>query len=490
MEKQKTCLLIWPPLAVTSILPLSIPFLKGYLKKKQAGEIKVLDLNRRYLQHSSLTWLTLTIFLNLLTKLFGGNPAGKRFILAGFDMVAGSIAKRKRRSIAWSLDSIINAACSNFYYKENNKIYKILKHAIDDKEISLIGISAVYPEQLLFALIIARVVKEKFNKNLPVVIGGAQVTKHINQLNNKLAIKQYVDFFIPCDGEEPLLNLLDGLKEPKQNFLLKPENFPLPDFSGFDLNTYSSWIPLLASKGCFWSRCTFCTYTGSTGNGYFINTPGQTSATIKKLKKTCNASRFLFVDDALPPQFMRSLAENLIKEKIAIKWSSSIILNQAFADKEFCALLKQSGLESVLIGLESASSRILRLMRKQHAEISKAEISGIFFALKTSGIKVRATVLFGFPTETRQEARETLDFLAGNRKSIHKVWAQAFSLEEGTYIFNHPEEFGITKINYADKNSGERIGFRYESNQGMSSKERDKFLNNLLFKTFYLKSKL
>ena len=54
---------------------------------------------------------------------------------------------------------------------------------------------------------------------------------------------------------------------------------------------------------------------------------------------------------------------------------------------------------------------------------------------------------------------------------------QPFSLEENTVVFNNPEKFGITKIHEEDKNSGQRLGYRYEVANGMSQEEVRKFVD-------------
>jgi hypothetical protein len=51
---------------------------------------------------------------------------------------------------------------------------------------------------------------------------------------------------------------------------------PLPDFDGFPLDHYfvpERIIPYLATRGCYWGRCTFCDH----GQGYFDQYRGMTA---------------------------------------------------------------------------------------------------------------------------------------------------------------------------------------------------------------------
>ena len=73
----------------------------------------------------------------------------------------------------------------------------------------MIGISVIYPEQLLFAFMIAEEMKKKYGDSIRVAIGGAQITKHVNHIIKSEKLCKFVDFFITDEGEEPLKRLLE-----------------------------------------------------------------------------------------------------------------------------------------------------------------------------------------------------------------------------------------------------------------------------------------
>jgi radical SAM superfamily enzyme YgiQ (UPF0313 family) len=185
--------------------------------------------------------------------------------------------------------------------------------------------------------------------------------------------------------------------------------------------------------------------------------------------------KFRFVDDALPPAFMKKLVPLFRRELPDCSWRSSLILSNHFADSDFCRELKDSGLSRVTIGLESVSNRVLKKMNKYHQNISEPEIIKVMSTLTGEGIKVGLHIIFGFPTETLSEARYTLDFLLRHRNLYDVCWVQPFCLEDGIPIFQHPEEFGISKIYLNDKNSGERLGYRYDVSEGMTQEEAKEF---------------
>ena len=61
---------------------------------------------------------------------------------------------------------------------------------------------------------------------------------------------------------------VNGVQQNKEIYTEKTTALPLPDFDGFPLDHYfvpERIIPYLATRGCYWGRCTFCDH----GQGYF-----------------------------------------------------------------------------------------------------------------------------------------------------------------------------------------------------------------------------
>jgi len=542
MEKNaKKCLLIWAPFLTIFDLPLGIPFLTAYLRNKGVRGVDFFDLNIAYLKR--LRFFSLCVLSRKLNRMYydfvgsivrnlkrvryrsaktqnqkvesglldsskKDKPLWEKIIKKiityppdYFDRkineLLDHIKNKEKGFIPWSLESIINFDFEKQCSAKMKKIYQLLPLKVKNGNFSLIGISVIYPEQLFFAFLIARTIKERCGKDIYIALGGAQITKHINHIIKSPKIYDFVDFFITDDGEEPLAQLLEAL--PKQRFsnipnlhfkslggargyersnsfyLMHPKDFPVPDFTNFDLNAYGKQLPILASKGCFWSKCNFCTYATMHEKCFSICTSEKMIETIKTLKRIYGVSNYKFVDDALPPRFMRELAHRLSCKHLDIKWESSIMMCKEFADPNFCKALKKSSLFRVSIGFESISPRILNLMNKYHKNITDIEAKGILAGLKAAGIHVSIHIIFGFPTETVNEARKTLSFLIKNKNLYDSCMFQPFCLEDNTPIFNNPEKFGITKIYKNDKNSGKRLGYRYEIENGMSQKEAMEF---------------
>jgi hypothetical protein len=54
--------------------------------------------------------------------------------------------------------------------------------------------------------------------------------------------------------------------------------------------------------------------------------------------------------------------------------------------------------------------------------------------------------MFGFPRETEEDFEETLNFLSRNKEFFAQVHpSETFCcIDPGTYLFSHPEEFGVS----------------------------------------------
>lgn len=493
-DKKNKALLVWPPILTSNVLPLSIPCLAAYLRNNGVETIEVLDMNFAYLKKMGHYWFLYKLFKRGCSVLKRTGSASFGLMSKKTYEVLGLMEAAGKKNIPWSLNAILATFAADHYGQERKKIRSILGPQLSGNGLSFICISANYPEQLLFALLIAREAKGRLGDKIKIVIGGAQVTKQIDYLRASKEVYGFVDFFIVKDGEKPLLELLKdpsaenlsripnlyfqdagAYRRSDTDFFLHPDDFLAPDFSDFDLENYDEVFPVMISKGCPWSQCTFCSYSGFHERKFHLGSTAKALQIIKKLKMIYGASDFCFMDDALPAKFMKELAQELIRDNTGVRWSTSILISKEFADRDLCRLLKTSGFDSVYTGLESVSCRVLNLMHKFHQNLSEADIKNIFTTLKSEGIRVVLNIIFGFPTETLAEARQTLDFLIENMELFDFVRMQPFCLEDQTSLSQEPERFGITKIHREDKNVGRRLGFAYEVREGMGQKEAIRF---------------
>ncbi|MBW1847779.1 MAG: radical SAM protein [Deltaproteobacteria bacterium] len=366
-----------------------------------------------------------------------------------------------------------------------------IRALINKEQPDLVGFSIMSHGHLYNAFHIAKIIKS-FNRKIATVFGGPIITKNISYFLNNKFLTKIVDYFVVGHGEEPLFKLIKtleslkdfdsvpnlyyktdrGYKRSKRSFESGIEYLKvIPYFDESILKDYAcDSLPLRVSLGCYWGKCAFCTYR-LMNKGYVLLDPDDILKIMKTLIKKHNIRSFSFLDDSFSPIFLKRFSEKVIKENLKISWSTLACLDRAFTDPSIPRLLRKAGCKYVRFGLESFSPRVLELMRKMQKPDYIPEIVKFF---KKAGLKGEFTAMFGFPTETRQEAMETLSFLNNNKRFFHPI-VQEFVLEENTIVYDKPDKFGIKKIYKDNKMSGARGGFKYDVKEGMSQEEAKLF---------------
>jgi len=493
---EKRVLLIWPPVLTSNVLPLSIPYLNTYLRSRGRPPVPVFDMNLAYLKtiqpHWSLYALLLQASKSLRAK---GRTTSRvyRFLDENVFVLLDRMEVEAKKSLPWSLQAILAARQSDKYAEQKKKVTALLQGAARADGWDLVGLSVIYPEQLFFAVLIADELKRMF-PGARLVAGGAQISKHIECLKTDREMAALFDYLVVEDGEEPFRLLLEApdsgdvadipnlyartaqgtFETTGKTFLLHPNDYGVADFSGFELESYQEYFPLMASRGCPWSKCAFCSFCLKDRQFYLAGVD-RVVEVMRGVGRRYGVSDFYFMDDALPTSFMRGLAQALTERRAPVTWSTSIILGREFGDPELCRGLKASGLRLVSFGLESVSQRVLRLMNKYHQNLDEEELVRLLKTIKEAGIMIAVSVFFGFPTETVREAGATVDFLLHHIGLFDVIRLQPFCLEDGTMLTQEPQRFGIAKIHLEDKNAGRRLGYRFETQEGMSQAEAARF---------------
>jgi radical SAM superfamily enzyme YgiQ (UPF0313 family) len=175
---------------------------------------------------------------------------------------------------------------------------------------------------------------------------------------------------------------------------------------------------------------------------------------------------FYFVDEMLAPGYFVKLSEAIKKAELDISYFALSKPNSTFTPKVFEAMAS-SGCRYIMWGLESGNQRVVDLMGKG---TNVTEIPEILANAFKAGIHNHIYMICGFPTETREEFQDTLDFLRDNAENIHVVHRSLFALEIGSPIYKDLETFGVTETWVLQETPlGPRLGYRTSS--GMTMEE-------------------
>ncbi len=194
------------------------------------------------------------------------------------------------------------------------------------------------------------------------------------------------------------------------------DNLPLPAWDLFPMDIYTkpakigdghavSSMSVVTSRGCPYN-CRFCSKNFQKVNMRSIDS---VIAEIKTLKERFGIGCIEFEDELvmISKKRMLELCEKI--RPLKLKWACSGRAN--IASVELLREMKRAGCFSVYYGLESGSPTILDLMDKRvTVEMNERAI----MATRKAGIVCRCLMMIGFPGETRETFRETVDFCKRN----------------------------------------------------------------------------
>ena len=336
--------------------------------------------------------------------------------------------------------------------------------AVSREAPEVVGVSIGTQMQLLAGLTFCKMIKEAF-PHIHVTVGGNVITRLQEELpRQERFFAEVFDSAIMYEGEHALVWLLEalsgerelkavpnliyrddaGIHVNKEIYTEKTSALPLPDFDGFPLDSYFvpvRILPYLATRGCYWGRCTFCDH----GQGYFDQYRGlpaqEVVRQVKALKEKYRVEHFLFADESYPPALFKKVVQLLVEQDVGIKWTTLIRFEESLQDPDLWRQAKQAGCCTLYYGMESANERVLELMDKH---VKQAVIKHNLEQAANAGIWNHVMAFYGFPGETREEAEETRRFVIDNQPNIHSVELFYFVAYRHTPMVRNPEKFGIT----------------------------------------------
>lgn len=352
----------------------------------------------------------------------------------------------------------------------------------------VVGISISCRSQVIPGLTLAYQLKLALPK-VHIVIGGIHFTNLRDNIAQNSRLFTLFDSVILYEGETALAQLVGCLENGQSlrtvpNLIFKDgadivvndafhieniDELPTPSFEGLPLALYFSPRPVLmiyASRGCYWGRCAFCNHSDYTGNRYRLRNPKKVRGDIETLIQKHGCNTFGLVDLAVSPATMARLAAEINGAGLQINWFCMARLERKL-DKQLCADLAKSGCKLLLFGLESGSDRVLSLMDKG---IDADRLWEVLAASHRVGIANFVSVIFGFPGETRDEARETIRMIQTMIKYITSLTIQGFQLERNTKVYRNPGDYHVAEITRHEERDL-AWGYNYRVEVGLSQRE-------------------
>jgi len=203
------------------------------------------------------------------------------------------------------------------------------------------------------------------------------------------------------------------------------ENFV--NWSAFPDEKLGVTLQTRTARSCAF-KCSFCNYPGRAG-ALTLQSLDVIEKELDLMLELGDVQNVVFIDDTFNVPFPRfkDICRLMIRKKYPFNWFSYFRCSNS--DQEAIDLMAESGCKGVFLGIESGSPSILVNMNKA-ATIEKYH-HGIEM-LRERNIMTFGSFIIGFPGETEQTVKETIDFIKDARPDYYR--AQMWYCEPGTPI--------------------------------------------------------
>ena len=357
-------------------------------------------------------------------------------------------------------------------YKEFFK--KIMESKFLEFNPDIVGISALFTSSHQSIIDIASVSKYISNKAFVMVGGNYPTSAHASLLNATL----FIDAICYGEGEKPLLNFLlsddiesfiksseqwvnreklfNPLAKLSHDFIydldeIPPYDYDIVDIEGYKINPNSSRyavkekysttsvdgigefatglierksinhsMPIMTSRGCPF-KCTFCASHVAHGREMRYHSLERVQSDTLRMVEKYGIDGVVIQDD----HFMAGKYRPYEIVKMIGDMSLGMYFQNALAmyalDLEFLKLIKKSGVDSLVLPLESGSNRVLKELMKKPLRLDI--VPRILKDCREAEIFTDVNIIIGMPGETHADIFESRQFL----KTIYADWFRIFA---------------------------------------------------------------
>jgi ribosomal peptide maturation radical SAM protein 1 len=201
-------------------------------------------------------------------------------------------------------------------------------------------------------------------------------------------------------------------------------------------------IPFESARGCWWGakqHCTFCGLNASSMT-FRAKSPERVRAELALLAHRYRSFRFEAVDNIMDLDYLQELLPALIAGETSYNIFYELKANLS---REQLRLLSQAGVRRIQPGIESLSTRVLKLMRKGTRAVHNVNL--LRWALYYD-IDVAWNLIWGFPGETREDYDSQLALLAWLRHLQPPLGGARIWMERFSPIFQDRASFKVAYV--------------------------------------------
>jgi len=405
-------------------------------------------------------------------SLFGANltciPTGLSFVAGALEHNGYSARIINPDSLTFHGYSQTYSYSNEFAYEKNLNdpsyfVWTEIEQFLRKNQFDVFGVSVMIT-QFPAAHFLSQIAK-KVNPDAIIIWGGIGVTVRPELAFDTPA--SAVDYVVRGEGEQTIVTLVKCLEEgrpvdnvngisylgsngimhnPDAELIQNLDNIPHPAKHLYTSIDGNALVPPYAYSRLFTSRgCPFqCTYCDS--NKLWTRKVRNQSAEyiveeIEQLKKNFGVKMIVLDDDtfALDSKACNHLLDLMIERKLNVSWRCETRAN--LVTEKLLVKMKQAGCKSITLGVESGNDETLKKIKKG---VTKDQIRNAAKLIKKQGILLNGFFMFGFPWETEQEMKNTLDFIYELKPNGEVGAVISFLIPyPGTQLYNDIVEQGL-----------------------------------------------
>jgi len=311
---------------------------------------------------------------------------------AVLDMPLGYRLHSLIKRIAAFDPELIMAGMMTYMYKNTYSVFCAVKDRFPDKKLVVGGshVSVLKEDALKECGAIDLGVVHEGEKTVVDLCKGVRIDEIKGVLYRDGSLVRYT-------GDRPFADDLDAIH--------------FPTYSGFELKKYMfKEIDLITSRGCPYG-CTFCTVRFVSGMPMRMRSASGVADEIEHWYGR-GYRNLEFADDnfSFDKARVHLICDEISRRRLrGLRFRCGNGLRADKVDHELLKHMKEVGFKHIAFGVESASNRVLRAMRKGEDRATLEKAIKIACGL---GFDVTLFFIIGLPEETRSTAKETFDFAA------------------------------------------------------------------------------
>lgn len=343
---------------------------------------------------------------------------------------------------------------------------------VDWSALDLVGFSISFCQVTASLYLISQI--KRICPSLPVVVGGSSFSGEKSA--SFPSAFSGIDYLVLGEGERPLTELLRFLLSPdgqpagtpppagvlvagekttlphRFSQLDRLEDLPIPDYDDYfgllasfpAQQRFFPTLPLEASRGCWWHRpdrsarfngCSFCNLNLQ-WNGYRTKPAEQVTGEVFRLVQRYQVLSLAFADNAFPLNQVKAIFDGIAELGCDLAIFAEL---RAETSPAVLQKMKQAGVDTVQIGIEALSSRLLSKMNKGARAIDNLSVMK---HCEAAGITSASNLILHFPSSDEQDVSETLGTLEFSRwyRPLKPV---GFWLGLESPVYRFPDRFQI-----------------------------------------------